>query len=233
MKRWCAALLCVVLGLARARGRGSEPELKLWHVYRGGEEEALEQAAEPSPADGHPGRAARRALRRASRSKLTSAIPHGVGPDVFIFDHERLRSFHQQKIVAPSDARARPHRVPQPAVEALELDGKTYGYPLALKCLALYVNTELRARAAGDHRRAGVAARAALADPRQNRFGLAYESGDFYFHAPFLFGFGGELFDAERQRLVRHAGHGGLAGLREVACRTRELHPAGGVAARW
>jgi dihydroorotase/N-acyl-D-amino-acid deacylase len=37
---------------------------------------------------------------------------------------------------------------------------------------------------------------AKLSRPTENRFGLAYESGDPYFHAGFLFGFGGALFDS-------------------------------------
>jgi arabinogalactan oligomer/maltooligosaccharide transport system permease protein len=32
-------------------------------------------------------------------------------------------------------------------------------------------------------------------DASQHRFGLAYAAGDFFLHAPFVFGFGAKLFD--------------------------------------
>jgi arabinogalactan oligomer/maltooligosaccharide transport system permease protein len=168
------------------------PPLKLWHAYRGAEERSLQQAVDrftkatgvevdllAVPYD-------------AFSSKITSAIPHDAGPDVFIFAHERLRQFHRMKTVAPStliDRRA----YLAPAVDALDVDGQLYGYPLSLKCLALYVNTKLVAHAPAttDELEAQLATFS-----KPGYFGLAYEAGDFYFHAPLLFGFGGHLFDA-------------------------------------
>jgi arabinogalactan oligomer/maltooligosaccharide transport system permease protein len=75
-------------------------------------------------------------------------------------------------------------------VDALELDGQLYGYPLSLKCLALFVR--------GDRPAPTTTAEleSAVQNLEPNHFTLAYEAGDFYFHAPVLFGFGGQLFDA-------------------------------------
>ncbi len=168
--------------------------LKLWHGYRGGEELAIEQAAKrfteltgtevemlAVPYD-------------ALSSKLTSAIPHQAGPDVFIFAHERLRQFHRMKIVAPSDEAFDRSQYLKPAVEALELEGKVYGYPLAMKCLALFVRAD-RGITAPKTTAEFEALLERFSAPEKNEFGLAYEAGDFYFHAPLLFGFGGVLFD--------------------------------------
>ena len=131
----------------------------------------------------------------AFRAKLSSAIPHGNGPDVFIFNHERLRLFHDEGLLAPSDDGLKPDVYLPPAAQALQLDGHTYGYPLSIKCLALYIN---RAKVPTPPKTTDelLAAMRANAQPGSNRFGLAYESGDFYYHAAFLAGFGGELFDA-------------------------------------
>lgn len=165
----------------------AEP-LKLWHAYRGGEEQAIEQAVK---------RFTERTGQQvellavpydALSSKLTSAIPHDAGPDVFIFAHERLRQFHRMKIVAPSTATIDRTKYLRPSVDALELDGEWYGYPLSLKCLALFRRTDKLAEPPGTTE--------ALASKASTDFRLAYEAGDFYFHAAFLSGFGGELFDA-------------------------------------
>lgn len=166
--------------------------LKVWHAYRGGEEQALEQAARRYTALHGVDVELLAVPYDALSSKLTTAIPHDVGPDVFIFAHERLRQFRRMQVVAPS-TRLVTDRYLAPSVAALEVDGQRFGYPLSLKCLALYVNTEKVAEPPATTQ-ALLAALPALSNPERNEFGLAYEAGDFYFHAPFLFGFGGALF---------------------------------------
>ncbi len=188
-----------LLALLVATGASAEP-LKLWHGYRGGEEAALQDAVATFTAETGTQVELLAVPYDALSSKLTSAIPHDAGPDVFIFAHERLRQFHRMKIVAPSTLLDREAYL-TPSVDALELDGAWYGYPLSLKCLALFTNTALLAAppATTDEL---LAAMRRLARPREQRFGLAYEAGDFYFHAPVLLGFGGRLFDVEgRARL--------------------------------
>jgi len=192
LKPWLAlALLLTALG-ARAAPGDARP-LKLWHAYRGGEESALVQATGLfTSKTGIPVELLALPYD-AYAAKLTNAIPHGVGPDVFIFNHERLRNFHAQHLVAPASGLMREDYFPN-AVEALEVDGQVYGYPMSLKSLALYVNTK-RVPHVPETTNALLTLLPALSDADAGRFGLAYESGDFYFHAGFLFGFGGALFD--------------------------------------
>ncbi|MBK7864097.1 MAG: extracellular solute-binding protein [Archangiaceae bacterium] len=166
--------------------------LKLWHAYRGGEEQALQELSKQFSAEtGNPVELLA-VPYDAFSAKLTSTIPHGAGPDVFIFAHERLRQFQRLDVVAPSQLDRAEYL--EAAVDALEVDGRHFGYPLALKCLAMYRNTALLDRP--------VESTAELFErlkpfvvPAQNRFALAYESGDFFYHAPIYFGFGGKLFD--------------------------------------
>ncbi len=171
--------------------------LKLWHAYRGGEEQALQQLAKGFTQETGIDVELLAVPYDAFSAKLTSAIPHGAGPDVFIFAHERLRQFKRMDVVAASRLE-RDEWLPA-AIEALDVDGQTYGYPLALKCLAMYRNTRMLAEP--------IAATAELeprlrpfANAKQSLFGVAWESGDFYYHAPILFGFGGRLFDATTGR---------------------------------
>nr|WP_225937172.1 extracellular solute-binding protein [Myxococcus sp. RHSTA-1-4] len=179
---------------AQAAGDAAPP-LKLWHAYRGGEEAALVQVTERFTARTGVKVDLLAVPYDAYAAKLTNAIPHGAGPDVFIFNHERLRNFHAQHLLAPTTGvLVRGDYFPN-AVEALELDGQVYGYPMSLKSLGLYVNTRLVPDPPTTTEEL-LRMLPALSDAGAGRFGLAYESGDFYFHAPFLFGFGGELFDA-------------------------------------
>ncbi|MBL9037771.1 MAG: extracellular solute-binding protein, partial [Archangium sp.] len=167
--------------------------LVLWHAYRGGEEQAIGRAVERFTSETGLEVDLLAVPYDALSSKLTSSIPHGVGPDVFIFAHERLQQFHRLGVVAPVTALEAAKYLPQ-SVAALEISGTRYGYPLSLKCLGLYVNTALVAEAPKTTAELERAL-SATSDAASNRFGLAYEAGDFYFHAPILFGFGGELFD--------------------------------------
>ncbi|MFZ5440940.1 MAG: extracellular solute-binding protein [Myxococcota bacterium] len=189
-------LWLLALALLAPVAAAQQPKaLRLWHGYRGGEEQAIEAAAKAfTAATGTPVELLAVPYDALS-SKLTSAIPHDAGPDVFIFAHERLRQFHRMKIVAPSGDALERSKYLKPAVDALELDGAFYGYPLSIKCLALFMRDErgLPVPQTTDELEALMTR---VAKPGQNEFGLAYEAGDFYFHAPVLFGFGGQLFDA-------------------------------------
>lgn len=192
MKQWVLALSLFFSAVSTAAAPPPET-LRLWHAYRGAEEDALMSsvrlftketgiAVEPLalPYD-------------AFASKLTNGIPHGNGPDVFIFNHERLRNFEHQGLLVSSDGVIDAKAYFPNAVDALQVSGKTYGYPLSLKSLALIINTRLVPVVPSDTR-TWVTQMRAISNIAENRYGLAYESGDFYLHAPFLFGFGGELF---------------------------------------
>jgi arabinogalactan oligomer / maltooligosaccharide transport system permease protein len=174
-------------------GVNAEP-LKLWHAYRGGEEQAIEAATKAFTAETGIEVELLSVPYDAFSSKITSAIPHEAGPDVFIFAHERLRQFHRLKVVAPTTSRLEKERYFPSTVAALEVDGELYGYPLSLKTLALFVNTAL-VKAPPSTTAAWVETMAQVSDAKAARFGLAYAAGDFYLHAPFVFGFGAKLFD--------------------------------------
>src|SRR4029077_727655 len=118
----------------------SAAPLHLWHAYRGGEEEALQQSCERFTRQTGIEVELLSVPYDALSAKLTNAIPHGAGPDVFIFAHERLRQFERLHMVAITDATLEPEAYLKPSVDALEVDGHHYGYPLSLKTLALYFN---------------------------------------------------------------------------------------------
>jgi len=189
-------VLAVVLAfVSAAAAAGSGDSLKLWHAYLGGEEAALDRAVKLFTRESRVQVELLALPYDSFNSKLVAAIPHGAGPDVFIFAHEQLRRFVRMGMLAPVDGAIERPAYLLNTIQALELDGKLYGYPLSLKCLALYADTRVvpKAPATTQELRAMLTR---LSSAGGNRFGLAYEAGNFYFHVPFLFGFGGGLFDA-------------------------------------
>jgi arabinogalactan oligomer/maltooligosaccharide transport system permease protein len=163
----------------------------LWHAYRGAEEKALAQLIAQFNAQQAEFKVEALAIPYdAFAAKLTSAIPGGHGPDLFIFAHERLGGWAREGFVAPSDWSG-------PFREALTVDGRVYGYPLAVKSVALFYNRALIQRPPDD---LAELARMARAATRGGVYGLAYPVTDFYYHQAFLSGFGGAVFQEPGHR---------------------------------
>lgn len=190
-----AATLAVVLA---ACGREPKPQVTLWHAYGGVEKATLDQLADRwnhehsdvqlrvvgVPYDALP-------------DKITSAIPNGNGPDLFVFAHDRIGDWAEARILEPieffvDDARA--DHFDTAALTAMAYRGSLYGLPLAVKSLALFYRTDrLNAPPATTDELLAIAR--GLTDTNAGRFGLAYENTKLYGNAAWIFGFGGRIFD--------------------------------------
>lgn len=183
-----ALLLALLLVLVAGPVRAEEP-LRVWHAYRGAEEQALEQILA-----GFEGEVDVLAVPYdAFAAKLESSIPLGEGPDIYIDAHERLGNFRERDIVAPLPFAVDRGAYTANAIAAVEHEGQLWGLPLSQKCLALYINTDLVATvprsleeiaALGSSLPGGV-------------YPLVYEAQGAYAHAALLAAFGGRLFDEQ------------------------------------
>ncbi len=187
--RTCGACLLAAFMLASAPCLADE--IVLWHSYRGQEKEAIETLVGRWNA-GHPDAQVivLAVPHGAYPGKLTSAIPRGQGPDLFIFAHERIADWVRMGLVADIT-----HDLPDELRGAcgVTVDGRTYGVPLAHKTLALFYNTDMiDTPPSTTDEMVDLAAK--LRDPASDTYGLVYETGSFYHHAAWLFGFGGRLF---------------------------------------
>ncbi len=152
------------------------PPLRVWHSYRGAEESVLRALAAEAPEE----TTLTQVPFDTLQAKLMQALSVGVGPDVFIAPHERVLDWL-------------PSLEPVPEIEfdialgrnAFSVDGAVYGYPFALKALALVRNTRLAPALP-------VTLEALPRPPEGHALGL--ESDDFFFHSPFFFATGAELF---------------------------------------
>jgi arabinogalactan oligomer/maltooligosaccharide transport system permease protein len=165
----------------------------LWHAYRGAEEEALNRLLTRYNDSQSDYRAEALALPYdAFASKLTSAIPGGHGPDLFLFAHERLGGWAREGYVAKVSYSG-------PFAEAVTVDGKSYGIPLALKSVALFYDKSLISTPPATLNEMAEAARKLTGN---GVYGLAYPALDFYDHAAFLHAFGGRVFQEPDHRAV-------------------------------
>ncbi len=110
-----AALLVAgpLAGTARADSPAGST-VTLWHSYRGNEERALLEVVADYQRI-HPDRHVEvLALPfEAFSSKLSSAVPLGHGPDLFVEAHERLGSYLRDGIISPIDAGCRTATCPR------------------------------------------------------------------------------------------------------------------------
>lgn len=188
-----ASLLAVVLFFSGCGEPGEH--LVLWHSYRGDEETSLNELARRYERE-HPGLTIELLAIPfdAYGAKLSAAIPHAHGPDLFIEAHERLGSYLKEKLVAPvGDAFPEEDvaKFDATSVAAVTVSGARYAVPLANKCLALYVNDKLVHGTPATLEEITALRQTLPADV----FPLAYDTSSAFFHAPFLHAFGGEMLD--------------------------------------
>src|SRR5688572_4177295 len=174
----------VLLGCDRTQGT------VLWHAYNGAERDALtatvarwntEHRDQPIELVAVP--------YGAFADKLTSAIPGGNGPDLFIYPQDRIGDWADSGVIEPIEFwldEARVERFSSEAIAAMAYKGSLYGLPMTVKSLALYYRTDLV--------KTPPRTTAELLEMRSNdRYAIAYANVDLYGHAPWLHGHGGTI----------------------------------------
>ena len=184
------ALVSVVGACDRAQG------IVLWHAYNGAERDALAAGAARWNIE-HPDHPLELVAvpYGAFADKLTSAIPGGNGPDLFIYPQDRIGDWADSGVIEPlefwvDDARA--DRFSDEAVAAMAYKGSLWGLPIAVKSLALYYRPDLVAQ---PPRTTDELLALAPAMTARHGYALAYANVDLYGHAPWLFGYGGKILD--------------------------------------
>ncbi len=193
-----ALALLLVIGCASR----NPDAIVLWHSYNGTEREALEVSAarwnaahpeHPLELVGVP--------HAAFADKLTSAIPNGNGPDLFIYAQDRIGGWVDAGVVEPLEFwldDERMDRFSGESIRAMDYKGSLWGLPMTVKSLALFYRTDLVATpptTTDELMLLGPAMR------KKDGYAIAYANIDLYGHAPWLFGYGGQIMD-ERGELA-------------------------------
>ncbi|MBW1806600.1 MAG: extracellular solute-binding protein [Deltaproteobacteria bacterium] len=183
-------------------------EIELWHSYRAQERSALEKTiTEFNTTHADIQIKATFVPYDAYLDKLTAAVPRGHGPDFFIVAHDRIGGWADSGVIAPLDAYLEAgltDRFFKKTVDPLRYRRKLYGLPTSFKSAALFYNKRLVAVPPADTDQM-IAQALSVKGTKSSEglpvYGLVWEHSDLYFHASWLFGFGGSLFDS-RQELV-------------------------------
>jgi maltose-binding protein MalE len=178
----------------------------LWHAYRDAEREAIDKLAQHWNQQQPAIRLEVLAVPSdALIDKYQVAVQGGNGPDLVIFAHDKIGVWARDGLIQPLGAFASPERLrrflPQ-TVKPLVFDKAIYGLPLAFKSLVLFYNRQMVTQPPTTwNQLVEVAKGFAKADPKgeDDRFGVAWEASNLYFHAPFLLGSGGQVLDEAGQ----------------------------------
>jgi arabinogalactan oligomer/maltooligosaccharide transport system substrate-binding protein len=182
--------------LAAACSPERAPGVVLWHGYQGPERAALEEsAARWNTAHPENPLTLVPVAQDAFADKLTSAIPRGNGPDLFIYADDRIGAWSDAGLIEPieffvDDAIA--DRFSDRAMAGMAYRDSIWGLPMAVKSLVLFVRSDLVPTPPTTTDEL-----IALAPMMKQRggFAVAYANADLYGHAPWLHGFGGRALD--------------------------------------
>ncbi len=177
----------------------------LWHSYRDDERKALDvlvaQWNKLQPA------VQIQALAvpfDAIIDKFQVATPNGNGPDLIIMAHDKIGLWARDGLLQPLGEFASKDRLARflpITVKPLVFDKAIWGLPLAFKSVALFYNRKLvptPPKTLGQLIEVGKG----FTSEKTESFGLAYDAADLYFHAPFLYGEGGQVWDDEAKKVT-------------------------------
>ena len=183
----------------------AEEHVVIWHPYRGQEKEAFEKTCRDLTA-AYPKIVVepQEVPFMALRDKIVVTVPRGTGPDLFVYVHNPLGDWlFKGGIVVPlSSYIEKYHRfealkefIPD-TVKALAYDGTLYGLPMAFKARSMFYNKKLVKKVPTTMDELVQVSKSVQTGEGEDRiYGLIYEAGLLYHHAPFAHGFGAVILD--------------------------------------
>jgi arabinogalactan oligomer/maltooligosaccharide transport system substrate-binding protein len=179
--------------------------VKLWHSYRDDERKALESLTEKWNRDRPESKIDLLAVPYdAIIDKFQVAVPRGNGPDLVVIAHDKIGAWVRMGLLQPLGEFATPERLgrflPQ-TVRPLVFEKACWGLPLAFKSLALFYNKKLVPTPPTTMTQL-IEVGKGFTRADDGAFGLAYDAGDLYFHAPFLHATGGAVYDDAARKLT-------------------------------
>ncbi|PKN58756.1 MAG: ABC transporter substrate-binding protein [Deltaproteobacteria bacterium HGW-Deltaproteobacteria-14] len=181
---------------APAPAAGEPVEIVLWHAYRAGEAAAFDKVVDQYNASQNKIHVRSQAVPYDPFvDKVTITVPRGQGPDLFIFAHNMIGNWVEQGVLEPLSGKIEGDTLKQflpESVRALVYRKNLYGLPLAMKSLVLFYDKTLVPEPPKTMEELIAKAKELLTGDRQ---GIVYQAGGLYFHAMWIYAFGGRIFD--------------------------------------
>lgn len=179
---------------------GKPVEIVLWHAYRAGEAAAFAKVVDKYNASQNKIHVRAQAVPYDPFvDKVTITVPRGQGPDLFIFAHNMIGNWVEKGVLEPISGKVDGDTLKQflpESVKALVYRKNLYGLPLAMKSLVLFYNKDLVPEPPKTMEELIAKAKELKSDERE---GIVYQAGGLYFHAMWIYAFGGQIFDAEHK----------------------------------
>ncbi len=203
--RYFISISIVVLSLLFVLKAQAQTTVTLWHAYRGDEKEAIKQITNNFNTANEDVQIKLLGIPYdAFADKITAAIPRGKGPDLFIFAHDRIGGWVAADVIEPIDFYLEEDisgRFVEGAYQPMVYDGSVYGLPLALKSVTLYYNPKIISKPPQTTDEMIEIAKKHT-DEAAGKYGLVYEVANFYYHAAWLQGLGGSVFDKDNNPVL-------------------------------
>ncbi len=188
-------IILIFLASLSCKDQAPSEELVIWHAYRGQEKETLERLLKLyQERHGEAVRAVSIPFD-ALPNKVSAAVPRGNGPDLLIFNHDRIGGWAEKGLLEPLNFWAEDQLLDRffvAPVESLVYRQALLGLPLNFKTLILYYDKSLvqtPPKTTAELLRQSQALRA----QDETVWGLGYEVNSLYFHAPWLHAFGARV----------------------------------------
>lgn len=213
-------LAATLVGSLAGCGSRTDAAVTLWHAYAGAERATLEAlAADWNQAHPDQSLVVVAVPYDGFGDKITSAIPNGNGPDLFIYSQDRLGDWTAAGLLEPiefwiDDATAA--RFAPDALSTMAYRGSLWGLPLAVKSLALFVRTDL---VPDPPRTTDALFEMAPRLRARGVFPLAYPVDDLYAHAAWLHGYGGRVMDGDTPTIATAEGVAAASFARQLVAR--------------
>lgn len=128
------------------------------------------------------------------RDDLTAQVPTGEGPDISIGGHDWIGALARDGVIAPVELGDKAAEFETSAVNAVTLDGQTYGVPYAIENVAILRNTTLAPDPVPATWDEMIAAGKATGAEYPFLVGLDEVNGDSFHMYPFQTSFGNVVF---------------------------------------
>jgi len=192
-------LMVMVLGILVTPAIQAAGELEVW-IPSGPEEEWMNEMAEKYEAKTGTKVEVGIVEELDQPERLSLDGPSGKGADVVGWPHDKLGKTIQQGLIVPiedyvSEGYANNNFVDH-SIEALTIDGKTYGLPYAYQTTALLYNKDMYNEI--PETMMGLMKKAkSMTNESKNEYGLLFDVGNFYFTGGIFYGYGAYTFKKE------------------------------------